>query len=174
VKRLALAVLTLLGVVACRPYTPGSDSEAGFVVNAASVGRLELQLAADAITRAASADVRELAYGRIADHRRAYRGLERAAAQADLGLPDEMTAEHQDAYVEVAGLRGEDFDRAYLKVVIEGEEAALHAFKAEAARSQSDIAKWAADSLPTLERQLADARKLADKTLSFASVPTGS
>jgi putative membrane protein len=157
----ASALMTLLGVTACERSPAADDAESRFATNAASLGALEGQLAAGALYHASSQPVREFAAGIIDEHRRFYRGLEKAAQRVRLQLPDGMIQEHQDAYIRVTALRGEVFDRAYLEATIEEEEQALAAFNVEAARPHSEFATWAEDMVPELERHVARARELA-------------
>jgi putative membrane protein len=168
-KPLVLAAVILLGFAACAHDATQEETEGDFAQNAASVGMLEGQLAAGALSHAVREDVREFAYGMIDDHRRAYRGLEKAAEQAGLELPNGMILEHQEAYIRLTALRGEEFDRAYLQATIEAQEQAIAACKTEVARSHSDVGKWAAETLPTLEKHLARARDLAARAATVAS-----
>ena len=154
-------LVTLYGVAAWERGFAADDAESRFAMNAASLGTLEGELAAGALYHASSEPLREFAAAIIDDHRRFYRGLEKAAQGVRLQRPDGMIQEHQDAYIRVTALRGEVFERAYLEATIEEEEQALAAFNVEAARAHSDFARWAADMLPALQKHLTRARELA-------------
>jgi putative membrane protein len=169
-KSLALAAVTLLAFVGCASDSTPVEPDADFALSAASIGTLEGQLAASAMDHAVREDVRSFAYGMIDDHRRAYRGLEKAAEEARIRLPQGMIPEHADMYIRLTSLRGVEFDRAYLQATIEAQEQAIAAFNVEAARSRSDIAHWASEMLPTLEKHLARAKELAAQQATVAAV----
>ena len=173
-RLLLLAAATLIGLGGCSGRNNPDPRESEFALNAASSGVLAGWLAAGALTHAAREDVREFAYAVIEDHRRGFRGLEQAAEKAHLRLPQEMTPEDEQAYIRLTSLRGDTFDRAYLEATIEEQERAVAAFRAAAAQSDSDVGRWAAETLPTLEKQLARARELAARTSTVtASMPGG-
>jgi len=166
-RLLLLAAATLIGLGGCSGRNNPDPRESEFALNAASSGVLAGWLAA-------GEDVREFAYAVIEDHRRGFRGLEQAAEKAHLRLPQEMTPEDEQAYIRLTSLRGDTFDRAYLEATIEEQERAVAAFRAAAAQSDSDVGRWAAETLPTLEKQLARARELAARTSTVtASMPGG-
>jgi len=171
-KLLVLATVTLIGLGGCAPRNKLDARESEFALRAASNGVLAGWLAAGALSHAAREDVREFAYAVIEDHRRGFRGLEEAAEKANLRLPQEMTPEDEQAYIRLTSLRGDTFDRAYLQATIEEQEQAVVAFRAAAAHSDSDVGRWAAETLPTLEKHLARARELAERSATVsASLP---
>jgi putative membrane protein len=153
-----------------RHKTP-NEAETGFVVNAASTSMLEVRLGDYALSHAASAPIREFAHAMIADHTRANRELDEAATKIDFKLPEEMIQEHKEEYARLTRLSGEAFDEAYVAAMVDGHEKAVEAFEAEIARSQSDVAKWAKATLPTLEKHLDHAHELAAQTADVAPAP---
>jgi len=160
-NRLALALLTLSAALACDLPGTAENAEERFVERAASANMLRVRLAYAALSHGSNEAVQKLAAGVLADERGARAQLARAAFQSDIDVPGDLSRPHQREYIRLSGLRGDDFDRAYLAALIESHEQALPAFRAEAERSASAVGKWAAASLPALEKRLSEARELA-------------
>ena len=69
---------------------------------------------------------------------------------AVLGAP----AEHESLKAKLQGLKGEDFDRAYVKAMANGHDKAVALFESASQQPQmpDDLKQFAASTLPTLEQ----------------------
>jgi putative membrane protein len=164
-----MAALSWLSAFSCSLAPAPQASEAAFVEQAASTGMLDVRLAYTALSHAASQEVRELAQRQLAEQGKAYEALSVAANRADLEMPLDMTAEHQSLYIRLAGLRGEEFDRAYLASMLTSDPGLIAQVRAESERSRTEVADWARETLPLLEKRLEHVRSLASETRNLAS-----
>lgn len=164
-----MAALGWLSALSCSLDRAPQASEAAFVEQAASIGMLDVRLAYTALSHAASQDVRDLAKRQLSEQGKTYEALSVAASRADLDMPVDMTAEHQSLYIHLAGLRGEDFDRAYLATMLTNDPALIAQVRAESERSRSEVGNWARETLPLLEKRLEHVRSLASETRNLAS-----
>jgi putative membrane protein len=63
--------------------------------------------------------------------------------------------EHEREMVEkLTKLRGGEFDEAYMEAMVEDHAKDLEAFRAQADEGESEIDRWAARMLPTLDAHL--------------------
>jgi putative membrane protein len=166
--RWTLTAAVLFGVGACAPPSR-HEIETDFVEDAASRCTLELRLADQALSHATSENVRELAKAAIAEQKRARHELVLAAEQIDVHVPSGMIEEHREAFIRLAGLRGTSFDQAYAEAMVEQREEAVTALQEEVSRSETEVAKWAARTVPELSRALAQARDVAAETAGVAA-----
>ena len=102
----------------------------------------------------------------LAEHTRIDSGLVHAAQEAHLDLPKGMSEPDRDEYIRLAGFRGLAFDREYVAAMALGQEQAIAVFRSETVHSRSRVAQWAEATLPTLEKQLAQARELPVPSLA--------
>jgi putative membrane protein len=161
--RLVSVVLALLAFFDCqRPMTP-HDVEQSFVDRAASAAMLDVRLADTALSHGNRAEVREFAQRVLAERSEAHQALTRAAENAQLELPPDLSEMHQVEYIRLATLRGDAFDSAYLASVIAAGESSVADCGQEMDHFHSEVSGWAAESLPGLERRIEAARALASE-----------
>src|SRR5262245_22150421 len=110
--------------------TSGEDRKPGFaafddaifVANAASGGIHEVELGKLAATRAKREDVKKFGQKMVDDHGKAAEELKKAAKAAGINVPDKMNDEHQKEFDHFKDFKGADFDKAYLKHMVEDHE----------------------------------------------------
>jgi len=73
--------------------------------------------------------------------------------------PTEPKAADKQKHDELAKLSGADFDREFAKAMVKGHEEAISKFEA-ASKGDDDIAKFAQETLPTLQKHLKTAQSL--------------
>jgi putative membrane protein len=139
----------------------GSD-DAEFVKTAASGGMMEVELGRHAVSHAASAEVRSFGERMVADHGKANQELKAVAQKSQLVVPAQMNEKHQAQYMELSKLTGAEFDEAYMKAMLKDHEKDIDAFREQAEQGQSDVDRWAAKTLPTLEAHHALAEKVKE------------
>lgn len=156
------------GLLAAAPAFASDDSE--FVEKAASGGMMEVKLGEYASQTATSPAVRAFGQHMVEDHAKANEELKAVAQKNGIMLPAEMNAEHQAMTDRLTKMKGMDFDRAYMNAMVEDHEKDVKAFRSEAEDGKSDVDRWAAKIVPTLEKHLELARdvdrKLAGTTSS--------
>src|ERR1041384_8583867 len=73
--------------------------------------------------------------------------------------PTEPKPEDKKKHDELAKLSGAEFDREFAKAMVKGHEEAISKFEA-ASKGDDDIAKFAQETLPTLQKHLKTAQTL--------------
>jgi putative membrane protein len=143
---------TLLAFSLATPALAGSDVE--FLKQAASGGMLEVQLGEHAAMNAASEEVRSFGQQMVRDHGKANAEIAALAKKEGIELPSELSSEHAEIAAELMRETGTDFDVKYMKAMVEDHREDIAAFRAEAADAKTDVDRWAAKMVPTLEHHL--------------------
>jgi putative membrane protein len=149
-----LATPAALGVAAAR----AAESDATFVKAAASGGMLEVELGKVAVRQASSPDVTAFGERMVTDHTKAGQELAALARTEGLSVPSKMDEKDLAELNELSKLHGAAFDKAYMDAMVKDHEQDVAEFRAQAALERSDVDRWAAATLPTLESHLAQAR----------------
>jgi putative membrane protein len=102
----------------------GADvkSDDDFVQDVASKSLAEIELSRMALSRAASAEVKVFAEKLIADHAAAADKLKSVVAGHSIAWPDHLDDKHRETADELARKESADFEREYLKAMIEGHQ----------------------------------------------------
>jgi len=133
-----------------------------FVIDAASGGMAEVKLGQLAQEKASSDAVKTFAKRMVDDHTKAGDKLKEAAQSDNIALPGELKASDQAAYDRLSKLSGTEFDRAYMQMMVKDHEEDVAEFKKEVAGGKNEALKsFAAETLPTLEDHLKQARDVA-------------
>ena len=136
-----------------------SDRE--FMTEAASGGRLEVELGNLATQRAASDAVRQFGQRMVTDHGKASMELAALATRKGIQLPQSLMATHAAVRDRLATLSGSEFDRAYMQEMVRDHNEDVAAFQREAqSGTDPDVRAWAAQTLPTLQQHLAMAQSV--------------
>jgi putative membrane protein len=132
-----------------KPVTPGS-----FVSQAAIIGKAEIELGQIALKNTQDQNVRKYAERMVKDHSAADKKLAAIAAKENLQLPQSLDAEHEALKMKLQTLKGEDFDRAYVKAMANGHDKAVALFESASQQPQmpGELKQFAASTLPTLEQ----------------------
>ena len=153
-----LAFAALLGAPAF-----ADDSDADFVKKAYSGGMLEVELGRHVSQYGADPGVKQFAERMVSDHSKADEELKQLAARQGLSLPTEMDDDQRDDLEELSKLRGRELDEAYVKLMVDDHADVVDAFREQADEPESEVDRWAARTLPTLESHLAQARTLSQQ-----------
>ena len=141
-----------------------TNDDKEFVSKAGMGGLAEVQMGSLALQKAASADVKAFAQRMVTDHSKANAELAQLATTKGLALAAELGGEHKDAYDHLSSLSGAEFDKAYMKHMVEDHEKDVSEFdKASTGATDSDVKAWAGKTLPTLREHLAQAKSTASK-----------
>ena len=135
-----------------------------FVTKAAQAGMAEAQLGKLAENHASDDAVKEFARRMVKDHTAANDKLMTAAKNVKVAAAAAPDKEAQAAADKLAGLKGADFDKAYMQQMVDDHQKAVSVFEAESKNGADPALKgFAADTLPTLQDHLKMAQSLYDK-----------
>ncbi|EKN46649.1 MULTISPECIES: DUF4142 domain-containing protein [Pseudomonas] len=153
----ALAVMLSLG----SQVALAADDSADFVDNAAAKGIAEVEAGKMAQQKSASADVKTFAEHMIKEHTEANEQLKKIAQTKKLEVADDAMLMDK-AKAMILDLRDESFDRSYANNQVMAHEQTIKLFKEQAAEgTDPDVKAFAEKTLPTLEKHLTEAKKLA-------------
>lgn len=143
---------------------PGEmTADNNFVVEAASGGMMEVQLGQYAMANAASPAVKQFGQMMVTDHTKADSILTTIAQLKAIVIPNVPGDEHQHHIDELKKKKGADFDKDYMKMMVEDHEEDVKKFEdASKNAKDEDIRKFAASTLPVLRKHLDAARKVRD------------
>jgi putative membrane protein len=125
-----------------------------FASQAAVIGKAEIELGQIALRNTQDASVRTYAERMVKDHSAADKKLKAIAAKENLQLPQSLDQEHESLKTKLQSLKGEDFDRAYVKAMASGHDKAVALFESASQQPQmpDELKQFAASTLPTLEQ----------------------
>ena len=133
-----------------------------FVTRAGMAGLAEVQMGNLALNNATSAGVKAFAQRMVTDHSKANGELAQFATAKGLALATELEGDPEAARRHLMSLSGAEFDKAYMKHMVEDHEKVVADFeKASMFATDSDLKAWATRTLPTLKEHLALAKSVA-------------
>lgn len=156
------------GMMAGRPggafvIAPNATFDQLFAAAAASSGIAEVTMARLAAQRGSSDEVKLFAQRMVTDHTKANNELVALATSRAIGVPMAMEVRDRADEAILAGLAGDDFDKAYIHQQLAAHMCAVALFKAEAERGRDpQLRAWAARMLPTLEDHKTQAKRMHD------------
>ncbi len=135
-----------------------------FVVEAASGGLMEVQLGEIADQNAASAKVKEFAGTMVKDHSKANEELKALGAQKNISIPSTPGEDHQKHIDDLMTKKGDEFDKDYMKLMVEDHEEDVEKFEKEAEKGKAaEIKAFAAKQVPTLKQHLEMAKSIKNR-----------
>ena len=178
---LLFAVLGMLAGAAQdqRNSTPGEDREAQdtmapgkgqlsaadreFVRKAAEGGKAEVELGELATRKASSNAVKKFGQRMVDDHTKANEQLEALAGKEGVTPPNKPDAQQRREKGRLEKLSGDDFDREYMRLMVEDHTKDVDEFERESKdASDPGLKAFAADTLPTLKEHLSLAKSAAE------------
>jgi putative membrane protein len=141
------------------------EDQAEFMVKAASGGMMEVVLGKMAEKQASSADVKAFGKMMVTDHTKANEEMKKLAATKNITLPVATGKEHQEHIDKLSKLKGAEFDKEYMNLMVDDHEEDIEHFK-EAANADgydADVKALASKTVPVLEKHLEHARTTNDK-----------
>jgi putative membrane protein len=135
-----------------------------FVMTATQAGVMEVQLGKLAEKHASDDAVKDFAHRMVKDHTAANDKLMAAAKNVKVAAAAAPDKEAQAAADKLAGLKGADFDKAYMRQMADDHQKAVSLFEAESKNGTDPALKgFAADALPMLQDHLKMAQSIYDK-----------
>lgn len=133
-----------------------------FMQEAAKGGAEEVTLGKLAASRASSPQVRAFGQQMVADHSKANHELKTLADKKGVAL-DKPEA-RSDEYKKLAALKGKDFDKEYVKMMVDDHQKDVKEFdKQSKENSDPNLSAWAARTLPTLKHHLSMIQEIHSK-----------
>jgi putative membrane protein len=141
-----------------------SSSERQFVNKAAEGGLAEVELGRLASEKASDPMVKQFGQRMVDDHSKANDQLKHVANGDRISLPEHLSARDKMEKEKLSKLSGEQFDRAYMKDMVNDHEQDVAEFRHESHTAKDPaIQAFASSTLPTLESHLKEAESIASK-----------
>ena len=140
------------------------DKTHTFMNDAAEAGMAEVEIAKLAKDRTQNPRVKNFAEMMIKDHSDANNKLQTIARDKSVTLPSTL-GKHQDHLEDLSKKNGAEFDKAYMKMMVNGHEDVVKEFeKCSQNGTDPDVKTFAAQTLPTVRMHL-DSAKAINKAL---------
>jgi len=141
------------------------NSTSEFMTKVADVGMTEVKLGQMAQDKGMSQRVKDFGAMMVKDHTAAGDELKSMARQKNVTLPEAMSNDHQKKADDLNKKTGKDFDKAYMKAMVDGHQSTVNDFeKASKNTKDADVKAWVDKTLPTLKMHL-DSAKAIQKAL---------
>jgi putative membrane protein len=150
------AVLILTGSIT----TLSAKTEPTFLTEAIQINLAEISVGDLAQKNGGSDDVKSFGKMLVEDHTASNTKATSLAQANGITPPTEPNAEEKKMHDELAKLSGTEFDREFAQAMVKGHEDAIAKFEA-ASKGDDDVAKFAQETLPTLQQHLKTAQSLA-------------
>jgi len=132
-----------------------SRADADFMVKATAGSQQEVDLGKVAETNASNAAVKRFGAMMVHDHSMAEKEFRGLAANKHIILPDTVSNAQKKKRDELVRLSGRDFDKAYVKLMVDDHKDDIDEFKkAEQHANDQDIRALAAKMMPILQSHL--------------------
>jgi putative membrane protein len=146
----------------------------GVLEKLAQGGMTEVEAGKLAQTKATTPGVKEFAEMLVKDHTAANEKVKSLAAARKFKLPSAPSAAQQDMMKTLHARSGAHFDQAYLAAQVKAHEETVAMLKSEIASGQdAETKSLARELLPTVEKHLKEAYRLAGKEEREAELPSG-
>ena len=161
------ALLCCLGMTAEAQDKKGDKDDkktfddAEFVMKASEGGLYEVTLGKVAGKMATSDSVKKFAKHMVKDHTKANEELKKLAADGGMMTAEKLDAKHAKKIETMKGLKGEEFDKAYVKDMVKDHEMDVKEFTAASNHAKAAALKeYATKTLPTLKEHLEIIKKI--------------
>jgi putative membrane protein len=156
-------------------------NERKFVMEASQSGRAEVALGQIAAERASNDEVKQFARRMVDDHSKANVEMKQMATSLGVQLPPALPGKDARMRERLMTLSGAEFDRAYMKHMVEDHEKAVRMFEKQANGAKDATVKdFASKTLPALQEHLKMAQDIHAKleaagttTEGTGTTPTG-
>jgi putative membrane protein len=140
-----------------------SDKDEDFIKDAVSGGLMEVELGRYAQQNAQNPRVRNFGAMMVRDHSKANDELKALLTQKSIPVPATMDDKHHDKMTDIQKKTGADFDKDYMKEMVDDHEKDVDRFKKQAEKgTDPDLKTFAAKTLPVLLMHQDSAKKIHD------------
>jgi putative membrane protein len=139
------------------------EADAKFTTDAAAGGIAEVELGKLAVTKATNAQVKAFADMMVTDHGKVNADLMTIAATKNITLPTALDETHQKKYDDLAKMSGKDFDKEFVKIMVDGHEKTYDLLDKEAKDGKdADLKAFASKTAPVVKGHLDMIKKIQD------------
>ena len=139
------------------------NSDQDFITEAANGGLLEVELGKYAQEHATNPRVKNFGAMIVKDHSKANEELMSLAAKKNINMAATMDDKHREMMIDIQKKTGADFDKAYMKDMVDDHEKDVDKFKKHAENGvDSDLKAFASKTLPVLIMHGDSAKKIRD------------
>ena len=143
--------------------TAGADVDRDFIQDQLADGEAEVELGRLVQERATNPEVKEFGQMMVRDHQQAGSELKQIASKHNIQPPAAGHDDHNDLQQRLSKLSGAEFDREYMKAMVEDHEEAVNEVERKAENADNpEVRQWASKTLPTLKQHLERARQIQD------------
>jgi putative membrane protein len=147
---------------------PSADEQ--FLKDAAAGGMMEVELGKIAADKAVNDQVKAFGRQMQQDHGKANDELKTLAASKGVQIPTALTGKHKRTVDRLSKLSNAEFDRQYMRTMIDDHKEDLKAFQREADKGKDpDVKQFASKYVPMIQNHL-EMAQATGKQLKVASV----
>ncbi|MGE5395279.1 MAG: DUF4142 domain-containing protein [Candidatus Saccharibacteria bacterium] len=140
-----------------------SNKDDDFIKDAVSGGLMEVELGRYAQQNAKNPRVRNFGAMMVRDHSKANDELKTLLTQKSITVPATMDDKHHDKMTDIQKKTGSDFDKDYMKEMVDDHEKDVDKFKKQAENgTDPELKSFAAKTLPILLMHQDSAKKIRD------------
>jgi len=136
------------------------ESALNFVRTAAEAGHTEIAASQAAEKDSKNPRVTAFAQMMVNDHTKAGAQLDTVANHNEADLPPRPTQQHQKVIDSISRLSGEQFDKAYMQMMVKDHEAAVGLFTDNKDNRAAVIKKYVEKTLPVIQMHLDSAKAI--------------
>ncbi len=161
----ALIILSLIWLAGCAGESGiSSMTPSSFLSDAAASGMAEVRLGNLALTRSQNEEIKQFAERMIVDHTKTNIELTQLATGKSIQIPTELDSKHKSLADRLSRLSGAEFDREYVKAMVEDHEKSVKSFQMQVeGGTDAEIKDFAAKTLPALQMHLETIRGIEGK-----------
>jgi len=141
------------------------EDDAEAVVEIASGGMMEVELAKIAVEKATSSQVKSFAKMLVTDHTKANEELKALATSKNITLPSSLSDKHQKMLNDISEESGKKFDKEYMNMMVKDHKDDIDKFQKIADKgNDAEIKAFASKTLPVLIHHREEAEKIEKMT----------
>lgn len=138
-----------------------SSKERDFIMEASKSNMLEVELGQLANQKAMNKNVKEFGNHMMSQHDKANTKLLKIAQKKMITLPDSLTEDGMDKKQDLAKLNGKDFDKKYIKEMVDMHKKDVKKFEEMAKEAKDpEVKSFAQQTLPALQTHYMEAQSL--------------
>ena len=132
-----------------------SSTDEKFVKEAAAGGMMEVELGKIAVDKGSNDKVKAFGRQMQEDHGKANEELKALAASKEVKIPTALEGKQKKTVDRLSKLSGADFDRQYMRTMIEDHKEDLKAFQREADKAKDpDVKQFSSKFAPMIKKHL--------------------
>ncbi|MCL7987118.1 DUF4142 domain-containing protein [Sphingobacterium sp. lm-10] len=133
----------------------GTTADTTFTNKAAIGGMAEVELSKLATEKSSNAKIKDFASQMVKDHTKVNDELKAIAENKNIMLPTSLDAEHAKVKKDLEGKQGAEFDKAYVKAMVDGHKK-THSLMEDGAKNNLDaeLKAFAAKTEPVVKHHL--------------------